>query len=180
MTRHLPAIRKLDADELEQRLPDLAKLLRDCVQAGASVNFILPFEQADAERFWRNKVTGPVRNGVRLVLIAEAAGRIAGTVQLDWDTPPNQTHRADVTKLLVHPDFRRRGIARQLMAALETEAAALHRSLLTLDTRTGDDAEPLYLSMGYQVAGQIPGFSRDPFTDVLDATTLMYKQMPAA
>ena len=33
---------------------------------------------------------------------------------------PNQPHRAEVLKLLVHPDARRRGIARALMVALET------------------------------------------------------------
>jgi ribosomal protein S18 acetylase RimI-like enzyme len=98
-------------------------------------------------------------------------------VQLSTDTPPNQLHRAEVTKLLIHPDFRRRGIARALMEELEGLAERLGRSLITLDTRTGDSAEPLYASMGYVTAGVIPGYCRDAFVDRLDATTIMYKAL---
>ncbi|MOA63582.1 Acetyltransferase [compost metagenome] len=78
----------------------------------------------------------------------------------------------------MHPDFRRRGIARALLAEAEALAGRRGRSLITLDTRTGDSAEPLYASMGYRTVGTIPGFSRDP-RDVgkLDATTIMYKQL---
>ncbi|MEJ1996375.1 MAG: GNAT family N-acetyltransferase, partial [Limibacillus sp.] len=71
----------------------------------------------------------------------------------------------------------RRGIGRALMLALEVFAAGRGRHLLTLDTRSGDAAEPLYLGLGYQPIGQIPGFSRDTFTDRLDATTIMYKTL---
>jgi ribosomal protein S18 acetylase RimI-like enzyme len=98
-------------------------------------------------------------------------------VQLSTDTPPNQPHRAEVTKLLVHPDFRRRGIARALMAELEVRAAALKRTLITLDTRTGDSAEPLYASMGYKTVGTIPDFCVDPFGERLYPTTIMYKTL---
>ncbi|MFP3656833.1 GNAT family N-acetyltransferase, partial [Burkholderia sp. SIMBA_052] len=76
--------------------------------------------------------------------VARLGDAIAGTVQLDYDTMPNQRHRAEVRKLLVHPAFRRRGVARALMMELESHARRLERSLLTLDTRTGDSAEPLY------------------------------------
>ncbi|WP_417516719.1 GNAT family N-acetyltransferase [Minwuia sp.] len=174
-----PAItyRALTADELDDRLDELVSLLHDCVHDGASVNFVMPFPRAEAEHFWRSMVLGPARRGDRTILIAEAAGRIVGSVQLDCDTPPNQPHRAEVTKLLVHPDFRRRGIARRLMQDLEALAIRRGRSLITLDTRTGDSAEPLYTSLGYQTVGSIPGFSRDVFTDRLDATTLMYRTL---
>ncbi|HTN97801.1 MAG TPA: GNAT family N-acetyltransferase, partial [Nordella sp.] len=69
------------------------------------------------------------------------------------------------------------GIARALMAGIEDEARRLRRSLLTLDTRTGDDAEPLYAAIGYQTSGIIPGYCRDPHKDRLDSTTIMYKTL---
>jgi ribosomal protein S18 acetylase RimI-like enzyme len=103
---------------------------------------------------------------------------VVGSVQLDYDTPPNQPHRADVRKLLVHPRSRRQGIARMLMRELERRARERGRTLLTLDTRSGDKAEPLYASMGYCVVGIIPGFCRDTAdAGRLDATTIMYKQL---
>ena len=170
-----PRIVALSAPELETRLNEFAALLHACVHAGASINFVLPFPLQEAETFWRAKVLPGLRAGTRILFAAEADGRLAGSVQLDCDTPPNQPHRAEVSKLMVHPDFRRRGIARALMAALERRAGDLGRSLITLDTRTGDMAEPLYASLGYVTAGTIPGYCRDPFADRLDATTIMYK-----
>lgn len=171
----MATIRPFNAAGIRANLPGLATLMHDCVHGGASIGYILPFTMADAGRFWIDKVLpGVDRDGV-VMLVAETDGRIAGSVQLDHDTPPNQPHRAEVRKLLVHPDFRRRGIARALMGEIEARAKALKRSLLTLDTRTGDSAEPLYASLGFAVAGIIPGWCLDPFEHKFDSTTFMYK-----
>jgi ribosomal protein S18 acetylase RimI-like enzyme len=166
-----------DADRLAARLSDLGALLHACVHAGASIGFILPLDLGEAEAFWAEKVMPGVRRGHVRCWLAEHRGRLRGTVQLDIGTPANQPHRAEVRKLLVHPECRRQGIARALMAALEDHTCRIGRRLLTLDTRTGDTAEPLYTSLGYRTVGSIPGYCLDPFTDVLDATTIMYKQL---
>ena len=158
----------------------LGDVLRACVHRGASVSFILPFSHDDANAFWRDKVLPAVRAGNCCVLVARIAGRIVGTVQLDLATPPNQPHRAEVRKLLVHPDARRRGIARALMAAIEEQAREARRTLLTLDTTTGGFAEPLYLSMGYVRVGEIPRYSRRSDSAELEGTTVMYKELAHA
>jgi ribosomal protein S18 acetylase RimI-like enzyme len=165
------------AADLEAEIAGLGELMRACVAAGGSVGYVMPFAQADAEAFWRRHVAPALAAGGRVMLVARAGGRIAGSVQLDHDTPPNQPHRAEVRKLLVHPDFRRRGIARRLMAEIEVRAARLARRLLTLDTRTGDAAEPLYASLGYRTTGTIPGYCRDNFVERYDPTTIMYKEL---
>ena len=170
-------ISTFSADDLARHVRELGALLHACVHAGASVNFVLPYTEDDSEAFWSQKVLPSVRDGARVLLVAEKDGRIAGSVQLFYDTPPNQPHRAEVSKLLVHPNFRRQGIAKSLMAELERRASRLGRSLLTLDTRTGDNAEPLYASLGYKTVGIIPGYCRDPFEDRLDSTTIMYKAL---
>ena len=171
------AIAVFAADDVERDMDELGALLHACVHAGASVNFVLPFTQADAAAFWRDNTLPKVRAGTRLLLVARAGGGIVGTVQLDSDTPPNQPHRAEVNKLLVHPEMRRRGIARALMAEVERQARHMGRSLITLDTRTGDAAEPLYASLGYATVGVIPGYCRAPAEDRLDTTTIMYKAL---
>ena len=153
----------------------LGALLHACVEAGASVNFVLPFTLEDSIGFWRRKVLPAVEDGGKVLFVASDGDKVVGSVQLDIDTPPNQPHRAEVSKLLVHPGWRRRGIARALMAELERHATALGRTLITLDTRTGDMAEPLYASMGYETAGVIPGYCRDTIEDRLDPTTIMFK-----
>ncbi|MBM2884706.1 GNAT family N-acetyltransferase [Chromobacterium phragmitis] len=167
----------LDAKQAEARLPELAELLRACVYDGASVHFVTPFSIEQAQAFWRDKTLPSVAGGGRLLLAALRDGELAGSAQLDCDTPPNQPHRAEVCKLLVHPRHRRQGIARALMLELERHAQARGRSLLTLDTASGDKAEPLYRSLGYQVAGMIPGFALDGRGEKLNATTILYKAL---
>jgi ribosomal protein S18 acetylase RimI-like enzyme len=174
-----PDIVALSPQDLEDNRDQLTEVLHASVHAGASINFILPYSQADAARFWTDKVLPALRGGGLVLLIARIEGRIAGTVQLDCDTPPNQPHRADLRKLIVHPAFRNRGVARALMAEIEKVAAARGRSLITLDTRTGDKAEPLYASLGYRAVGVVPGYSRDVFEDRWDDCTIMYKTLTA-
>ena len=127
----------------------LGDVLHSVVYEGAGVSFVVPFSMDESRRFWVEKVLPGVRAGTRRVLVAWLGDRIVGTVQVDLAMPPNQQHRGEVLKLLVHPDARRRGIARQLMLALEDVARAEHRSLLTLDTWTGGYAETLYRSLEY-------------------------------
>ena len=166
------------ASDLDHDIGALGALLHSCVNAGASVGFVLPYSETDSEAFWTDNVRPNVQAGTRLLLVARRGGTLAGSVQLDYDTPPNQPHRAEVRKLLVHPDFRRQGVAQLLMAELERRAPQLGRTLLTLDTRTGDKAEPLYGALGYRTVGVIPDFCRDTIdATLLDSTTIMYKKL---
>ncbi|MCC4241248.1 GNAT family N-acetyltransferase [Thalassospira povalilytica] len=173
-----PRIITLDADALADRLEAFGAMLHACVHDGASIGFIEPFPISEAVAFWRDRIIPAVAGGKRTLFVALDDDRVVGTVQLDIDTMPNQAHRGDISKLMVHPDCRRRGIARLLMQAAERRAGELGRSLLTLDTRTGDSAETLYASLGFETAGVIPQFARDPFSEKLSATTVMYKRLP--
>lgn len=177
MTRDNSAITAFVSQDIVENLPGLVELLEACILDGASIGFIVPLPPQASRRFWLGKVLPAVAEGSRLLLVARQDGQIAGTVQLDYDTPDNQRHRAEIRKLLVHPRFRRQGIARELMAEVEDRARNLGRNLLTLDTRTGDAAEPLYRSIGFQTVGTIPRFCRDTLEDRLDPTTIMYKDL---
>jgi len=165
---------------LEHDIDMLGEVLHAVVHAGAGVSFIVPFSPGDARGFWLDRVLPTVRARTRRVVVARGGARIVGTVQLDLAVPPNQQHRAEVTKLLVHPAARRRGVARALMTALEALARSEGRTLLTLDTVTGGRAEPLYLSLGYVPAGVIPRYARGSLTPELEATTIMYKELVLA
>ena len=166
-----------DPAAIARDLDDLADVLRATVHAGAGVSFYLPFSIDDARRFWDEKVLPAARAGTRRVLVARDGDAIVGTVQLELTMPPNQRHRAEVMKMLVHPAARRRGIARALMKALEDVARQERRTLLTLDTVTGCAAEPLYLSLGFAAVGVIPRFARQALSEELEDATIMYKHL---
>jgi GNAT superfamily N-acetyltransferase len=166
-----------DAQSLERDVRSLGNLLHDCVHTGAAVSFILPFTHDEAAAFWRDEVFPAVEAGTSRVLIAHnERGRIIGTVQLDLAMPPNQPHRGEIKKLLVHPLERRSGVARLLMTGIEEQARSANRTLLTLDTASAA-AEQLYASLGYVRVGVIPRFSLHPETRELEGTTVMYKEL---
>jgi acetyltransferase len=166
-------IRRVHADELPQLTPQLSGLLQDAVTGGASIGFLPPLSQAEADSYWQ-EVAAALNGKNRLMLIAEDGGTLVGTVQLDLAGRANGSHRAEVAKLMVHSARRRRGIARLLMQAIEEAAHQAGRTTLILDTREGDPSEQLYLKMGYTRAGTIPEYARS--TDgTLHTTVFMYK-----
>ncbi len=165
------------AAAVDRDIDMLADVLRTIVYDGAGVSFIVPFSIDESRAFWRDAVLPGVKARTRRVLVARDRDRIVGTVQLDLATMPNQRHRAEVAKLLVHPDARRRGLARSLMIAAEETARAAGRTLLTLDTWTGSHAESLYRSLGYTVVGVIPRYARGSTTEALEPATIMYKEL---
>jgi len=155
-------IKELDGAQAAARVGELAEVLRDCVEGGASVGFMLPLAEGRPEAFWRRVAAG-VAAGERHLFVAEdEAGRICGTVSLVTDMPDNQPHRADVSKMLVHRRARRQGVAERLLRALEVKARELGRTTLVLDTVTGSDASRLYERLGWQRAGDIPNYALMP------------------
>ncbi len=171
----MPVVHLLDESQILDVLADLNAILADCVEGGASVGFMSPFSPADAEPFWRG-VAAAVGRGEVLLFVAEVEGRVVGTVQIGFALKPNQPHRADLMKLLVHRDARGRGLSKRLMQAAETEAARRGRNLLVLDTATGEPAEALYEKLGWQRSGVIPDYALFPDGRSCD-TTVFYKRI---
>jgi len=169
-------VRRIGANEAAACVQALADVLIDCVEGGASVSFMLPLPREKAVAFWRGVADG-VSHGERALLVAEDhQGRIVGTVQLIMGLPDNQPHRADVAKMLVCRDARRRGIAQRLMAALDDAARAAGKTVLVLDTVTGGDAERLYERSGWQHVGVVPKYALMP-TGEFCGTTFFYKHL---
>jgi GNAT superfamily N-acetyltransferase len=149
-------------------LNELAAVLVDCVEGGASVNFMWPYAHHQALVFFR-KVAASVAAGDTVLLAAKLDGSIVGTVALGLDTPPNQSHRADVKKMLVHRRARKHSIGAALMAAVEDEARRLGRWLLVLDTVPGEAGYRLYLRSGWTPSGIIPDYAMFPDGRICDS-----------
>ncbi len=165
------------AGEFESLRTRLGEILVDCVGAGASVGFLDPLDSAEADAYWQ-RIDRAVGDGRVVLLVGALDGDVAGTVQLDVDTLPNQPHRATVSKLLVHTSARRHGLGEALMAGLEQAALERGRRLLTLDTATGAAAR-LYERMGWSAAGTIPDYALNP-DGTLTATTFYWKDLRAS
>lgn len=168
------SVRILGADEARERIGELSQVLLDCVEGGASVSFMLPLERPTADAFWRDVAAG-VAGGKRTLVVAEDGTGVIGTVQLITDMPPNQPHRADVAKLLVHRRARGAGVGRRLMEAVHDTARMQGRTLLVLDTASAT-AERLYARLGWQRIGTVPDYALLP-DGGLCATAFYYKRI---
>lgn len=169
----MTTIERLPHPPTERDVADLAALLVDAVDDGAAVSFLQPFAANEAAAWWRQTLS----NRGNIVLVARANGRIVGSVQLHPAWAPNQPHRADVAKLLVHRDQRRAGLGAQLMRAIEAEAAAAGRWLLVLDCRAGGAAERLYARLGWVRVGAIPDYAIDADRQGRHATVVFYRDL---
>ena len=169
----VPAVRRLAAVTPSQ-LRELAELLIDCVEGGASVSFMHPLDLPKAVDFWAC-VADDAARGARALLVAEDDSGIVGTVQLVLEQPENQPHRADVSKMLVHRRARRKGLGAALMRAAEQLGRECGKSLLVLDTASSD-AERLYARLGWRLCGVIPGYALLP-QGGLCATSYFYRAL---
>ena len=159
----------------EADLRSLARLLVDAVESGAAVSFIA-LTETQALDWWRKLFGAPASGAI--VLIARDADGIVGSVQLHPSWAPNQPHRADIAKLIVHRRGRRRGFGEQLMTAVEHEAATAGYRLLVLDSKRGDAGERLYRRLGWTVVGTIPRFALDTDGRTPHDTVVFYKELP--
>lgn len=170
-TRPVRRLHALDDRQMNQ----LADVLIDCVEGGASVSFMHPLTRDRAIAFWRRVAQG-VAAQERVLLVAEDDRGICGTVQLLLDLPENQPHRADVAKMLVHRRARRQGLGATLMRAVEQTARECGRTLLVLDAVTDGDAARLYERLGWQRVGVIPGYALMPHGEPC-GTTVYYRRL---
>ncbi|EOP40839.1 GNAT family N-acetyltransferase [Bacillus cereus] len=159
-------IKRLDED-----IEELSELLKTVVNDGASIGFLPPLEQKEATNYWQTVLALEV-----ILYVAKINNEVAGSIQLHLVTKPNGIHRAEICKLMTHPNYRRNGIGRLLMQKAEERAKRENRSLLVLDTREGDSSNRLYKSLGFQESGKIPGYAISPNGE-LDATVIYYKMI---
>ena len=173
MTAPTWSVRRVHALD-DAQIDELATVLIDCVEGGASVSFMHPLSRDRAVAFWRRVAHG-VAAGERALIVAEDAQGLCGTVQLVLDQPENQPHRAELSKMLVHRRARRQGLGAALMRAAEAAARECGKTLLVLDT-ANDEAERLYERLGWTRVGMIPDYALLPHGG-LCGTTVYYRNL---
>jgi GNAT superfamily N-acetyltransferase len=173
----MTVVARLDDAQLRDSVEELAELLVDTVNGGASVGLLAPLGHAAAVEWWHGRVAA-VAAGQLAVWAARRDGRTVGTVSLAFPDKPNSRHRAELVKLMVHRDARGQGLGRGLLTTAEQAAVGVGITLLHLDTETDSSAERLYRAAGWTRAGVIPDYAADP-AGALRPTTLYYKHVGA-
>lgn len=168
-------LNRVTADSFAYYRDGLVALLLDAVAHGASVGFLADIDAQQANNYF-DEVKQRLVSGELLLWVVGKDKEVLGSVQLGLCQKLNGLNRAEVQKLLVHSEARRRGLGQQLMQALEATARQKQRGLLYLDTEAGSDAEVFYRSQGYTKAGEIPDYACGP-DGTYRPTALYYKLM---
>jgi ribosomal protein S18 acetylase RimI-like enzyme len=158
-----------EVTSMDEHIDQLSELLVQVVEDGASIGFLPPLKLSEAKEYWETVLKPDV-----ILYAAKVNHEIVGSVQLHLCTKPNGLHRAEIAKLMTHPNVRRQGIGRSLMQKAEERAKQEGRSLLVLDTREGDPSNYLYTSIGFVEAGRIPRYAQSANGE-LHATVIYYK-----
>lgn len=168
---------RVSPGELRGRVDEFAALLVDAVASGASVGFHGPLAPARAAAWWQGLADGVAAGHVELWAVDDHDGTVCGAVQVHRPDSPNAGHRAEIAKLLVRRDARRKGLARLLLRTAEASAWGDGVRLLLLDTQTGSGADRLYRDEGWTPFGTVPDYAADP-DGALRPTTFFFKSLP--
>jgi acetyltransferase len=140
---------------------ELAKVHLDALRSGMALGALGSMESETLERSYHDIVSRLVDRD-RVLVVAEARGKVVGMAQLVFSLATNAGHRAEIQRVGVATAARGKGIGRKLMAAVE-EVAREHRvSLLWLTTHDETEACLFYESIGYTKLGVMPNYSRRP------------------
>jgi len=139
----------------------LITLLVDAVHHGASVGFMSDLDVPQASAYFC-EVLSQLEHGSLLLWVLVEDQRVLASVQLALCQKANGLNRAEVQKLLVLNEARRRGLGQVLIQALEHGARQHKRGLLHLDTEAGSPAENFYSALGYTRVGELPNYCRSP------------------
>ncbi|MFM2308960.1 MAG: histone acetyltransferase and related acetyltransferase [Chloroflexota bacterium] len=166
----------LTADTVDASIPELAVLLIDAIESGASIGYMLPYDPAEIHAYCHG-VANAVKNGSKWLLVARLGdGTLVGTAQLEPASKANGRHRAEVQKVIVTSRLRKHGIGTKLMAEVEAHARSKQRTLLLLDTRAHDAGERLYSACGWTRFGVVPDYAYSPDGSI-EGTAFYYKQL---
>ena len=168
-------IETLDAQAASEAAPALGAVLKACVDGGASVSFMAPMP-IEAARAFYDEIAQDVARGASILIVARLDGEIVGTVQARPAPQPNQPHRFDIAKMLVHPPARGRGGGAAMLARAEAEALARGRWLGILDTVTDAEGYRLYTRCGWTLVGAVPDYALWPHGG-LCPTSFFYKRL---
>ena len=113
---------------------------------------------------WSEKsVASELKNPLSLWLVALDDATVVGYVGSQ-----SVEGEADMMNVAVHPNYRRKGIARQLVTGLVNALGEKDVHSLALEVRASNaPAITLYEQLGFQQVGRRPNYYRDPKEDAL-------------
>lgn len=159
-----------DGSVIEKYLASLRRLLQTCVNdepVMSSIGFLYPLSDHNAIDCWLHlfpTAIDPSSPTILLVATDPSAGdpsAVVATAQIARMTKETYNYKGEIRRLLVHPAYRRGGVGRRMMEAVERVARdELGLEMLVLDTATETPARGFYVRMGWHEWGVCPAYAK--------------------
>ena len=155
---------------------NLTHLLAEVIHDGGSMGFFADVSAIELHTFWISELS-KVRSGVNVLVCAmDTEDMCVAAGILTFETKANGRNRADVRKLMTHPQYRHMGIASKILTRLEAIASERGVCLLSLRTKEGSAASVLYSRMGWTFMGSVPNYAGGP-DGSLHSVSFYYKDL---
>lgn len=131
----------------QEHIPALAALERECFSSPWSENALIE----------------ELNNPRAVFYVARIGGQVAGYAGMQ-----HVLDEGDICNVAVFPQYRRRGIAREILLCLFRYAASNGISQIMLEVRAGNlGAQALYAGLGFEPVGRRKNFYTAPTEDAL-------------
>lgn len=149
--------------------PGIWEIFHRVVEAGDTYPYAPDTTEDDARALWIDQP--------RATYVGVDEGNVLGTYFLKPNQPTLGAHVCNAG-YMVHPDARRRGLGRQLCAHSLDEARHLGFTAMqyNLVVATNEGAIRLWVEMGFQTIGTLPGAFRHATKGFVDAL-VMYRKL---
>jgi len=140
---------------LEIRITDAQEAVLPQIQRIEQQSFTVPWTEA--------MLRLQLSPDSHVFLTAQADGQVVGYIGMMYVLDEGY-----ISNVAVHPDYRRQGIARALIRALEARARGMLLSFLTLEVRESNaPARALYAECGFREVGRRKNYYEKPAEDAI-------------
>ncbi|MHA6621373.1 GNAT family N-acetyltransferase [Pseudonocardia sp. DLS-67] len=150
-----------------ETVTSLGTLWTAVTRAGGAVGFVADAPEEEI-RTSAEQVVEDVRAGREELIALGSGDDLLGAVFLRRGAKATMRHRADVVRLMVHPDLQGRGWGTALLDAAVARATAIGLEQLLLSARGGTTLPEFYVEQGWTQVGLFPDALRMGPDDVRD------------
>jgi len=138
---------------------ELLVLMNAVILKDNTIGFIEPLSQ-DSGRELLNGLHKNLVQKHQYLLVARSGDVFVGMVILTPNRLPNCRHLAELTRCIIHPQFRGKGILQEATLKVITKCEELKLDRLVLDVRTQSQGYGLWNKLGFEPFGLLEDYAR--------------------
>ena len=148
-----------EAQPSDEKLAAIVELLDCAADDGGILGHTQPMSLKEAATFQRS-LRQALQAGAVHALLGEVSQELVFFCLLTPNPLPNCRHRAELSKGMLHPDYRRQHLMSAVVDAVVEKAESLQIEQLVLDVRENSHAHRVWQGLGFRSYGVLDDYAR--------------------